>query len=75
MSKVKIEGESVYIDLEGGFYGIIDRAGNQYFAINMPEQYKYQGAKVKATIEKLPDVFSITMWGEVIRISSFEVVA
>ena len=75
MSQFKIEGESIHVDLEGGFYGIIDRAGNPYFAINMPEQYKYQGAKVRATFEKVPDAFSMTMWGEVIRIISFEVVA
>lgn len=67
---MSITGTIVYNNFEGGFYGIEADNGNQYLPVNLPEQLKYPGRKVK--LEIVPaDVVSMLMWGEPVRIISF----
>ena len=68
---MNIKGRSRYINLEGGFWGIESDNGKKYTPINMPEQLKTDGAKVEVEAVVLKDAMSMTMWGEVIRITSF----
>lgn len=62
--------ELKYIDLEGGFWGMIDKDGNQFMPINVPEQIKCEGMSFTMTIEPL-DVMGMMMWGEPVKIISF----
>ena len=63
-------GKVIYVDLEGGFWGIQGKDNNKYQPINMPEQLKSIGKNIECTIEIL-DVFTLTMWGTPCKIISF----
>ncbi|NRB63314.1 MAG: hypothetical protein HRU40_09875 [Saprospiraceae bacterium] len=69
-----ITGTVVYQNLEGGFWGIIDSSGKQYFPINLPEQLKYEGKSVRVVASTIDDDMGISMWGTSIRIVSFETI-
>jgi hypothetical protein len=71
-NRKKIKGKAVYNDFEDGFWGIEAENGKKYTPINMPEQLKMKGAEVVIQAEILQDAFSLSMWGEAIRIVGFE---
>lgn len=71
----KITGTAVYVDLYDGFWGIKSNDGKKYRAVNMPEQFKKEGAKLECRANKLEDESDMYMWGEIIRIVSFKTVA
>lgn len=74
MSKKKtVSGKIVFQDLEGGFWGIIDEAGNHWMPINMPEQLKYPDKKVEVIIQEV-DMMTTSMWGKPVKIISFSTV-
>lgn len=72
MSKAKtIKGTVVRNDLEGGFWGVVDEEGNEWLPINLPEQLKTAGKKVRLRIIETRDA-SVFNWGKPIKILSFE---
>ena len=75
MKDIQIVGKSRYIGLEGGFWAIESDDGQNYTPINMPEQLKTDGATVKMRAQIIHGAVSISMYGEAIRIVSFETLA
>lgn len=75
MDHIEIIGKARYIGLEGGFWAIESDAGEKYTPINMPEQLKSEGATVRVKAKVLKGAISISMYGEAIRIISFETLA
>ena len=69
---LRITGTVSYQNLETGFWGITDTKGNNWYPINMPEQLKIEGAKVRCTIRKMEDTVTFTMWGTPVKIISFQ---
>ena len=67
----QLNGKATRVELEGGFWGIIDQEGNQWQPVNMPEQLKREGSEVECTVYKT-DAVSSAMWGEPVHIVSFE---
>ncbi|MCJ7572104.1 MAG: META domain-containing protein [Candidatus Thermoplasmatota archaeon] len=57
-----------YIDLEGGFYGIIGDDQNLYDPINLPEAYKQDNLRVEFKARVSPNQNSIHQWGKIIYI-------
>lgn len=70
---MKLIGEAKYVEVEGGFYGIVADSGASFYAVNMPQQYKWDGAKVSCTVELIKDAATMAMWGVPVRILSFEI--
>jgi hypothetical protein len=68
---MKITGTVTFLSFEGGAYGIIDSNGRKLLPLNMPNQLKKDGAKVKCTI-RMADEETMIMWGEPVYIESFE---
>jgi hypothetical protein len=64
-----VTGEGVirYIELEGGFYGIISE-DQRYDPINLPEDFKEDGLKIEFKLKILKDRASIHMWGKIVEI-------
>lgn len=68
-----IRGRIVRVELEGGFWGVIDSEGNRYVPIApFDAKYLQDGLKIEATIE-LVTMFSTTMWGKHARFHSITV--
>ena len=66
-----ISGTVRFQNLGMGFWGIIDEKGKEWRPVNMPEQLKSEGAKIKIKAQELKDDMSIFMWGKAIKIISF----
>jgi hypothetical protein len=67
-----ITGTVKYVDLEGGFYGIVDDQGKRYDPVNLPEAFKEDGLRVKCHIKKLPERMSFHMWGTLVGLTEIE---
>lgn len=65
---MELQGTVVHKDLEGGFFAIDGDDGRTYDPINLPEAFKRNGMRVKATVRVRDDVGSIHMIGDVIEI-------
>jgi hypothetical protein len=61
-----------YIDLEGGFYGIITDKQEQYDPINLPEVFKQDNIRIEFKAINAKNQSSIHMWGKTIYILEIE---
>ena len=67
---ISFNGQVTWLDIEGGFYGIITPDGSKYLPVNLPDGYKVDGVTVDVTGIIPDDVMTIQMWGKPIRIQS-----
>ncbi|WP_206486440.1 hypothetical protein [Thalassotalea sp. G2M2-11] len=58
-----------YIDLEGGFYGLVDTDGHRYLPLNLTKAYRQDGTIIKAKFERKPEVITIFQWGVPVSIT------
>lgn len=61
-----------YVELEGGFYGIVDDDGRQFDPMDLDESLKEDGLRVRFRARTIEDVASIHMWGTVVEIIAIE---
>jgi hypothetical protein len=61
-----------YLDLEGGFYGLVTDEGRKLDPVNLPEAFRQDGVRIRARLERLTGRASTHMWGELVRIVSIE---
>jgi heat shock protein HslJ len=59
-----------FIELEGGFFGIITPAGDNYLPANLPVEFQVDGIQVTFTAHEEQDIATTAMWGTPIRIDS-----
>ncbi len=69
---IAADGTVTYVDLEGGFYGIVADDGSQYLPANLPEEFAVDGKRVRFTAEVRQDVVTIQMWGIPVEILTIE---
>jgi hypothetical protein len=64
---VHLIAEVRWIELEGGFYGLVSSEGERYLPLELPEAFRRDGLKVevRGRVEK---VVSFRMWGTALRI-------
>ena len=65
---VRAEGTIVWVELEGGFWGIEATNGHEYEPINLPPDFMVDGLKVQFTGKVMKDWGSMYMWGEVLEV-------
>jgi putative hemolysin len=70
--RISGNGTITYIDLEGGFYGIVGDDGEQYLPLDLDRQYQVDGMRVAFTAETEKDTVTIQQWGTPIRVLSLE---
>ena len=61
-------GEVKYIDLEGGFYGIVSNDGGHFDPINLPSEFMNDGLQINFEVKILQDQVSFHMWGTLVEI-------
>lgn len=62
------QGEVVFVEIEGGFYGIVDQNGQKYLPSNLPDVLKQKGLKVRGTAELKSGKMGFKQWGKMIDI-------
>jgi hypothetical protein len=68
----RFEGAVTKVELEGGFYGLVDPQGNRYDPDRLPADFRIDGLKVRAWLEPLPPAIGFHMWGKKVRLISIE---
>ena len=57
-----------YVDLEGGFYGIITDTGVQHSPVNLHVDFRVDGLRISYKYKTLQNLASIQMWGTSVEI-------
>ena len=66
-------GTVVFVNLEGGFFGIVDDEDERYDPINLDWDYREDGLKVEFQAMIRDDLPTSRMWGTTIEIIDIEV--
>ena len=61
-------GEIIFIDLEGGFYGIKSDDAEYYDPINLSDDFKIEGLRIQFFARIRNDVLTYHMWAKVIEL-------
>ncbi len=69
---VAANGTITYVDLEGGFYGIVAEDGTRYLPLNLSEEYRVDGMNVTFVASVQEDTVTIQQWGTPVEILSIE---
>lgn len=65
-------GTIQYVNLEGGFYGLIDRdSGTRYAPGAIPDSLRIDGLQVRYEV-RVRDVMTIQMWGTPVEVLNLE---
>jgi hypothetical protein len=67
-----IRGTVVYVEVEGGFYGLVADDGARYDPGGLPEAFRRDGLRVKFAGKVLDDQMSFHMWGQIFQIDRIE---
>ena len=77
--KVRIQGKGTvkHQNFEGGFYGIVGDDGKHYDPLNLPQEFKEDGLRVRFVAERgqaimTDNIATFHMWGYIVRIVSIE---
>jgi inhibitor of cysteine peptidase len=66
-------GTVKFVDLEGGFYGIVGDDGQKYDPMNLDQTYQEDGLRVRFQAKIRQDMVSIYMWGTIIELTKIEI--
>jgi hypothetical protein len=67
-----ITGTVRYLNLEGGFYGLVADDGERYDPINLPQEYAKDGLRVRFKVKEKKGMSGIHMWGKIVEIITIE---
>ncbi len=70
-----ISGTVRYLEIEGGFYGLVADDGTKYNPINLPAEYKKNGLRVKFAVREKKGVVSFRMWGKIVEVVKIQKIA
>ncbi len=70
--RISKNGTVTYIDLEGGFYGIVAEDGERYLPADLPEEYRIDGLSVWFSADVMRDTVTIQQWGTPVTIQDIE---
>ena len=57
-----------YVDLEGGFYGIVTERGERYLPMNLDEEFQKDGLDLRFRARVAEGVMTTQMWGQPVEI-------
>jgi hypothetical protein len=64
-----------FLNLEGGFFGLITDKGNKLLPMNLAKEFQLHGAKIKFKGEIQKGIFTIQQWGTPFKISAIELMS
>ena len=65
-------GKIVYNDFEGGFYGIEADNGQKYYPLNLNNEFKVSGLKIRFELQIQLGIMSVVMWGVPVKVIVLE---
>jgi hypothetical protein len=71
--EISFVGEVRWMSLEGGFFGLVAEDGRKFFPLNLPEEFKKEGLKIKVKGNIKKGIATVQMWGTPFEIREIEV--
>ena len=71
-SVIQGTGTVHYIDISGGFYGILADNGRHYDPLNLDPAFQKDDLRVRFTGEEVQGLVTMRMWGRPLRIQRIE---
>ena len=65
-------GTVQYVDLEGGFYGIVTDDGHRWDPTNLSDEFKVDGLRVRVRATPATGRMGTHMWGTIVEIEEIE---
>ncbi|MBM2830984.1 MAG: hypothetical protein HW414_36 [Dehalococcoidia bacterium] len=66
---ISVTGTVKFIELEGGFYGIAGDDGKNYDPINLAQDFRQDGMRVRFEAKVRTDMASTRQWGALVEIT------
>ena len=63
-----VTGTVVYLSFEGGFYGITGDDGRHYDPINLSQDFRIDGLRVRFGVKELKGMSSYHQWGVLVEV-------
>lgn len=63
-----------YLEMEGGFYGLVSDKGDKFLPRNLAKEYQLPGTQLKVKGEVIKGMITIQQWGKVFNITDVELV-
>lgn len=67
-------GEVKFLNLEGGFYGIVTSSGKKLLPMNLPKEFAQNGAVIRVK-GKEKNIMTIQQWGTPFEITDVELIS
>ncbi len=71
-NRVASTGTVVFSELEGGFYGLVGDTGERYDPVNLKDEFKSDGLRIRFEAKVLRNHISVRMWGRLVEILEME---
>lgn len=69
---IKKTGKIVFVELEGGFYGIQADDGSKYDPIGLDKEFHQNGLKVRFEAVEAKGMAGVRMWGTLIELRKID---
>jgi len=69
-----LQGTVRYLNLEGGFWGIIADNGQKILPKNLPQEYRKDGIRLSFTAQEIIGMMTIQQWGKLSSLSDITVI-
>lgn len=72
LDRISKNGTVTFVDLEGGFYGVVTDDEEQYLPTDLATEYQQDGLRVKFTADIMSDTATAQQWGTPIEITEID---
>ncbi|MEL4253124.1 hypothetical protein AAEH72_19125 [Shewanella xiamenensis] len=69
-----LQGTVRYLNLEGGFWGIVADNGQKILPKNLPQEYRKDGIRLSFTALEITGMMTIQQWGKLSNLSDITVI-
>lgn len=69
-----LQGTVRYLNLEGGFWGIIADNGQKILPKNLPQEYRKDGIRLSFSAQEITGMMTIQQWGKLSNLSDITVI-
>jgi hypothetical protein len=71
-SSLEATGIVEYVELEGGFFGIVTEDGRRWDPTNLADEFKVDGLRVRVRVRPAADRLGTHMWGIIVDIEEID---
>lgn len=64
----------IYLDFEGGFYGLVSESGSKILPMNLAKEYKIVDTLLKIKGHKVEGVATIQQWGTLYKLTDVKLI-